>query len=208
MRMSIPIMGTSSFLGKLGFWCLRQVAFQVQPLSNSSQNFQCWCVKGAVGFLSRLFQVGKSYFDPELVTLSWEEQVPLEPIIGQVFQVSPLFNSSQKRVVQPFPSQKILLDLETSQASIGKNRFQQNWDVELASYFGTRCGTTRLPPIGRNGLWELIFPGLVVWGFGDQRLHDPQFQNVRGYAYSSNSALPPRALHAIKHATNQVGCFI
>jgi len=27
MRMSIPIMGTSSFLGKLWFWCLRQVAF-------------------------------------------------------------------------------------------------------------------------------------------------------------------------------------
>jgi len=38
--------------------------------------------------------------------------------------------------------------------------------VELASYFGTGCGTTSLP-IGRNGLWELIFPGLVVWGFGD-----------------------------------------
>jgi hypothetical protein len=27
MRMLIPVMRTSSFLGKPGFWCLRQVAF-------------------------------------------------------------------------------------------------------------------------------------------------------------------------------------
>lgn len=198
MRMSIPIMGTSSFLGKLGFWCLRQVAFQVQPLSNSSQNFQCWCVKGAVGFLSRLFQVGKSY---------WNSIRNQSPCLGKNrFHWNPLQVRYSRFRHFSIPAKKGWSSL----FQVRKFYWIQKLARLLLGRTGssrTGCGTTRLP-IGRNGLWELIFPGLVVWGFGDQRLHDPQFQNVRGYAYSSNSALPPRALHAIKHATNQVGCFI
>lgn len=51
---------------------------------------------------------------------------------------------------------------------------------------------------------------LGIWRLGDYMSHDSEMPDVepRGYVYSSDSALPPWALHAVKHATNSVGCFI
>lgn len=158
MRMSIPIMGTSSFLGKLRFLVLAPSSILGLATVQFQPELPVLVCKGGSRFPVQTFPIRKILleFDPELVTLSWEEQVPLEPIIGQVFQVSPLFNSSQKRVVQPFPSQKILLDLETSQASIGKNRFQQNRMRNYqASYWKEWIMGIDFSGIGSLGIWRL-----------------------------------------------------